>query len=103
MNLTLPSEIERLLSQKVANGKFESVEAAVTHTLRQSLEGEGPRDEAKAVASPSNIWDAIEQLRNNAAPEVKEALNRLPRDLAEGHDHYAYGTPKKHSREEHSP
>ena len=97
MYLTLPSEIERLLSQKVANGKFESVEAAVRHTLRQSLEGEGPTDEAEALASTSNIWDAIEQLRNNAAPEVKEALNRLPRDLAEEHDHYAYGTPKKHS------
>jgi Arc/MetJ-type ribon-helix-helix transcriptional regulator len=98
MNLTLPTEIERLLSNKVENGEFESVEAAVMHTLRQSLEGEGPSGgEEETVASPRNIWDAIERLRENAAPEVKEALNRLPKDLAEEHDHYVYGTPKKYS------
>ena len=98
MNLTLPTEIERLLSNKVENGEFESVEAAVVHTLRQFLEEEGPSGAGEAtVASPSNIWDAIERLRENAAPEVKAALNSLPKDLAEEHDHYVYGTPKKYA------
>ena len=98
MNLTLPSEIERLLKEKVENGEFESVEAAVTHTLRQSLavraRGE---NEAQETASPDNIWEALERLRKHASPEVKEALNRLPADLASEHDHYVYGIPKKHS------
>ena len=98
MNLTLPSEIERLLNEKVENGEFESVEAAVTHTLRQSLAVRASgENEANKTASPDNIWEALERLRQHAGPEVKEALNRLPGDLASEHDHYVYGIPKKHS------
>ena len=60
MNLTLPSEIERLLKEKVENGEFESVEAAVTHTLRQSLVVRAPgENEAQETASPDNIWEAL--------------------------------------------
>ena len=98
MNLTLPSEIERLLNEKVENGEFESVEAAVTHTLRQSLVVRASvENEAQKTASPDNIWEALERLRKHAGPEVKEALNRLPADLASEHDQYVYGIPKKHS------
>ena len=96
MNLTLPSEIERLLNEKVENGEFESVEDAVTHTLRQSLIARAPgENEAQEMASPDNIWEALERLRKHASPEVKEALNRLPAELASEHDHYVYGIPKK--------
>ena len=97
MKLTLPSEIERQLNEKVENGEFESVEAAITDTLRQSLGAGDSNHRVKAQVTPDNISVAVERLRKEADLEVKEALDRLPADLASEHDHYAYGTPKKHS------
>src|SRR5438128_2664243 len=38
------------------------------------------------------IWDVIEEENRSIPPEVWDAL---PADLAEQHDHYIYGTPKR--------
>ena len=58
---------------------------------------EGAEVEVTPVASPSNGEAELEQ-----GPTLYETLkpfigsfDGLPSDLAENHDHYLYGTPKK--------
>ena len=48
-------------------------------------------DEATAPARKP-IWEIIEEDNRSIPPEVWDAL---PTDLAEQHDHYIYGTPKR--------
>jgi hypothetical protein len=48
---------------------------------------------AQPVAKePANIWELAERFRSQVPAED---LRRLPKDGAEQHDHYIYGTPKR--------
>jgi hypothetical protein len=59
-----------------------------------------PSARATATLSPSvvraenqgSVWDLFAALRAQLTPED---IAKLPPDLAEQHDHYIYGTPKK--------
>lgn len=48
--------------------------------------------EVKVAARPKPIWEIIEEENRSIPPEV---WDDLPTDLAEQHDHYIYGTPKR--------
>lgn len=41
---------------------------------------------------PKPMWQIAQELMVDVPPEI---IARLPRDGAEQHDHYIYGTPKK--------
>jgi len=45
-----------------------------------------------AVAPHKPIWEEIQELTAGIPDEV---WDKLPTDLAEQHDHYIYGTPKR--------
>ena len=49
--------------------------------------------EASQQAKP--IWERIQDL---TADVPDEEWDKLPTDLAEQHDHYLYGTPKRQPR-----
>ena len=50
--------------------------------LRHAGKGQG-----EIAQSQSNIWDRLREFAGTA--------EGLPEDLAENHDHYLYGTPKR--------
>jgi hypothetical protein len=56
---------------------------------------EGIEQEFSLDGDDKSIWDAIDAIMCRV-PE--EALNRLPTDGAEQHDHYLYDSPKKAPR-----
>jgi hypothetical protein len=51
-----------------------------------------PVGASAAEGGPIPVW---ERLASSMAALPKDALESLPEDLAEQHDHYLYGTPKR--------
>ena len=101
MTIELPRHIEESLIAKVHCGLFPSMDAAMTEAARLLLERLDqqqatppvPEPAQDAAASPGKpIWERILE-RTAAIPDEEWA--KLPTDLAEQHDHYLYGTPKR--------
>jgi hypothetical protein len=49
MEITLSPELETLIAQRMATGKYESVEQLLLETLRQAVEADETRDQALAA------------------------------------------------------
>lgn len=100
MIIHLPGNLEAPILAAVHGGRYASLDAAMTEAatlLVQRLEQEqaeanrpAARDQSAPVDKP--IWEVIEEENRSIPPEVWDAL---PPDLAEQHDHYIYGTPKR--------
>jgi hypothetical protein len=75
-----PEQMERLYRE------LESKMATAPTAARPAAEQEQPAEAGKP------IWEIIEEENRSIPPEVWDAL---PTDLAEQHDHYIYGTPKR--------
>jgi Arc/MetJ-type ribon-helix-helix transcriptional regulator len=101
MTIHLPPELESSIQAAVHSGHFASLDAAMTEAASLLLE-RLTQTQTKAVppaASHLNaaqadkpIWEEILEL---TADVPDEEFDKLPTDLAEQHDHYIYGTPKR--------
>ncbi len=101
MTVHLPPDIERSIQAAVYSGRFASVDDAMTEAaslLLQRLK----QDQTQAKQTPASpadtaqkhkpIWEEILELTADVPDEERD---KLPTDLAEQHDHYIYGTPKR--------
>ncbi len=106
MTIHLPPELESSIRAEVLSGHFASehdmVAAAVRDYLRRQQQpspSPAGQESPAAQESPAHvhkpIWEVIEEENRSIPPEVWDAL---PTDLAEQHDHYIYGTPKRPTR-----
>jgi Arc/MetJ-type ribon-helix-helix transcriptional regulator len=100
MTIHLPENLEKTITEAVQSGHFASVDDAMTEAAlllvqklnqAQAAAGQPTADEAVAPA-PKPIWEEILEL---TADVPDEEWDKLPTDLAEQHDHYIYGTPKR--------
>lgn len=100
MTIHLPPHIESSIQAAVHNGRFASLDDAMTEAaalLVQRLDQEQARaTAATGHADPGQprkpIWERI--LERSAAIADAE-WDKVPVDGAEQHDHYIYGTPKR--------
>jgi hypothetical protein len=83
-------------------GSIKALSPEQMRQLRQQLDSELASAEtsqpaASQAAAPAQkpVWERI--LERSAAIPAEE-LDKLPTDLAEQHDHYLYGTPKRPTR-----
>ncbi len=101
MTIHLPPDIERSIQAAVHGGHFASVDDAMSEAaslLLQRLK-QVQTQANQTMASPADaaqkqkpIWEEILEL---TADVPDEEWDKLPTDLAEQHDHYIYGTPKR--------
>jgi hypothetical protein len=65
-----------------------------------SINNEPGRDaasrESLRQADDKSLWEVIDDIMESVPEEV---LSSFPKDGAEQHDHYLYGSPKRASRE----
>ena len=101
MNINLPEHVERSIHSAVQSGRFASVDDAMTKAallLLEQLKQVPPVSKQPTAAQepPADarkpIWEEILEL---TADVPDEEWDKLPTDLAEQHDHYIYGTPKR--------
>lgn len=101
MTIHLPDDVERDLLAEVKSGHFASFDEAMETAARLLLDRirqEQVASEAPtAVPAPvpvarKPIWERIQDM---TADVPDEEWDKLPTDLAEQHDHYLYGTPKR--------
>jgi Arc/MetJ-type ribon-helix-helix transcriptional regulator len=97
MTIHLPKEVERGILAAVESGRFASFEAAMTEAaslLLQRLRQPDTNPPATSATDQEHkpVWERILE-RTAAIPD--EEWDKLPTDLAEQHDHYLYGTPKR--------
>src|SRR5262245_36105196 len=101
MTIHLPPHIESSIQAAVHSGRFASLDEAMTEAaslLVQRLHQEQVQPKpptaspADAAQADKPIW---EEILGMTADIPDEDLDRLPGDLAEQHDHYIYGTPKR--------
>jgi Arc/MetJ-type ribon-helix-helix transcriptional regulator len=101
MTIHLPPEIENSIQAAVHSGHFASVDAAMTKAASMLLQ-QLKQEQAQATTSPASNADAMladkpiwEEILELTADVPDEEWDNLPTDLAEQHDHYIYGTPKR--------
>jgi Arc/MetJ-type ribon-helix-helix transcriptional regulator len=101
MTIHLPEELENGILAAVRSGRFASLDDAMTEAAALLLQrlGQPPNgaetpvaNEEAAAPTHKPIWEEFEEI---AASIPTEEWSKLPRDGAEQHDHYIYGTPKR--------
>jgi Arc/MetJ-type ribon-helix-helix transcriptional regulator len=102
MVIHLPENLESSILEAVHSGQFASLDDAMAEAARLLLQelnraragaGKPAASEAADPAhKPKPVWERILE-RTAAIPD--EEWDKLPTDLAEQHDHYLYGTPKR--------
>jgi Arc/MetJ-type ribon-helix-helix transcriptional regulator len=100
MTIHLPKDVESSINAEVMSGHFASADDAIAAAWRAYLEsrqGQSPAGKpapSKEAAAPARkpIWERIQDM---TADVPDEEWDKLPTDLAEQHDHYIYGTPKR--------
>jgi Arc/MetJ-type ribon-helix-helix transcriptional regulator len=97
MTIQLPKDVESGILAAVQSGRFASVDAAMTEAagllLQHLRQAEADQPAAGGAAQEHKpIWEEIQEL---TADVPAEEWDKLPSDLAEQHDHYIYGTPKR--------
>ena|SRR5947209_2106773 len=100
MTINLPEELVSTINAEVLRRHCASPDDLVTEIVRDYFErNQQPSSPQQPVARQEAtaqehkpIWEIIEEENRSIPPEVWDAL---PTDLAEQHDHYIYGTPKR--------
>jgi Arc/MetJ-type ribon-helix-helix transcriptional regulator len=95
LTVTIPDHLERYLREAVAEGRFASIDQAVTLAVGRLEYDDVIRQRPTAPPLPANykpIWEIAQEI---AASIPDEEWAKLPTDGAEQHDHYIYGTPKR--------
>jgi Arc/MetJ-type ribon-helix-helix transcriptional regulator len=103
MTIHLPENLERPILAAVHRGRYASLDDAMTEAAsllvqrlkQEQAEAKQPvANQAETAPDRKPIWERILE-RSAAIPD--EEWDKLPTDLAEQHDHYLYGTPKRPS------
>ncbi len=101
MTISLPPDIESSIQAAVDSGHFATVDDAMAEAASLLLDR---LNQTKAQATTTTvsqldtsqtdkpIWEDILEL---TADVPDEEWDKLPVDLAEQHDHYVYGVPKR--------
>ena len=94
MTIHLPKDVESGILAAVQKGRFPSVEAALTEAASLLLQQLRQADANQLGTGQEHkpIW---EEILESTADIPEEEWRKLPTDLAEQHDHYLYGTPKR--------
>src|SRR3954451_23164875 len=101
MTIQLPENLESPILAAVHSGRYASIDDAMAEAasllvqrLRQEQAQAKPpaASQHDAVEPHKPIWEEILEL---TADIPDEEFDKLPTDLAEQHDHYIYGTPKR--------
>ncbi len=99
MTIHLPENLDTSIRQAVHSGRFASLDDAMAEAAYLLLDrlGQGQPGAETPVAvqetqAQKPIWEEILEL---TAEVPDEEWDKLPTDLAEQHDHYIYGTPKR--------
>jgi Arc/MetJ-type ribon-helix-helix transcriptional regulator len=98
MTIHLPHDVESGILAAVHSGRFASLDAAMTEAasmLMQRLKQEQaqrPASQNPPATTEKPIWEDILEM---TADVPDEEWDKLPSDLAEQHDHYIYGVPKR--------
>jgi Arc/MetJ-type ribon-helix-helix transcriptional regulator len=101
MTIHLSPELESSIQAAIHSGRYASLDDAMTDAaslLVQRLNQEQMQatlptaSHANAALTDKPIWEEILEL---TADVPDEEWDKLPTDLAEQHDHYIYGTPKR--------
>ena len=90
MAISLSSELERLIAEKLQSGEYRSAEELIREGLSLL--------DAKEKAAPSEISHNGQSIAEAFAAIAKsvpdEEWDRLPTDLSKNVDHYLYGSKK---------
>lgn len=94
MNIKFPENIEQSINAAVQSGYFASADEMVARIVQEYFQSHQlpAANQERAGEAQKPIWELIEEDNRTIPPEVWDAL---PTDLAEQHDHYLYGTPKR--------
>jgi Arc/MetJ-type ribon-helix-helix transcriptional regulator len=92
MTITVSREVENSILAAVQSGQFPSVDEAVATAWRAFALQQPITQESSAQPKRKPVWERIQDL---TADVPDEEWNKLPTDLAEQHNHYLYGTPKR--------
>lgn len=95
MTITNP-EVTRLIEEQLNAGRYESADEVLLAGLKlleQRENGRRQMNTPTTFASESGDLTTMFAEISKDVPDTEWA--KLPRDLAENHDHYLYGTPKK--------
>jgi len=99
MTIHLPKDIENSIQAAVQSGRFSSADDAITaawlafnQPQRQASPQPLQATEEEAAPAQKPIW---ERILERTADIPDEEWDKLPTDLAEQHDHYLYGVPKR--------
>jgi Arc/MetJ-type ribon-helix-helix transcriptional regulator len=95
MTIHVSKDVENTIQTAVRSGQFASASEMIDTLVRQYAQHaqhlQAARQEAPQVADRP-IWEEILDL---TADVPDEEWDKLPTDLAEQHDHYIYGVPKR--------
>jgi putative addiction module CopG family antidote len=90
MKINLSPEVERLIEEKVGNGRYRSADEVV----REGLQLLQQRDDS-AMPQPSKHAGNLAELFESIAKDVPEKdWENVPADLSKNLDHYLYGRQK---------
>ena len=95
MTLHLSKDAEEAINAAVQSGQFASADEMVDRLVReyaQRTRQHPTSTHPPAAEAHKPVWERILE-RTAAIPD--EEWDKLPTDLAEQHDHYLYGTPKR--------
>ena len=97
MTIHLPPALENPILAAVHSGRYASLDAAMTDAAamlvqRLKQEQQSPASPNQPAVAEKPIWDEILDM---TADVPDEEWDKLPPDLAEQHDHYIYGLPKR--------
>ncbi len=106
MKLSFSLETERLIEEKISSGRYQSADEVVRECLKllDERDNGGPPAPAEKAATeqaePSadaagKVTDLVELFESIAAEVPDSVWETVPRDLAQNHEHYLYGSKKQ--------
>jgi Arc/MetJ-type ribon-helix-helix transcriptional regulator len=106
MKLSLSPETERLIEEKVSSGRYQSADEVVRKglALLDERDNGGPPAPAERAAPgqpdpgaerAGKVSDIIKLLEPIWAEVPDSVWETVPRDLAQNHEHYLYGSKKQ--------
>jgi hypothetical protein len=95
MIINVLKEVENSINAAVLSGRFASVDDAVAAAWLAFNQSQGQTVAQKSDAAAQEAKPVWEEILELTADVPEEVWDKLPADLAEQHDHYIYGTPKR--------
>lgn len=93
MTLPISRDVENCINAAVKSGRYTSADEMIAKLVQADAQHSQPStDFQPLVETHKPIWEEIQELTADIPDDVWDAL---PTDLAEQHDHYIYGTPKR--------